>query len=236
MIPLKIQAIQTALKGDWKTAISLNKEILKENPEDIETFNRIALALTALGKIKEAKSHYQQVLKLDSQNLIATKNLKRLAHTPAKAAKSSMKIKEGTLVLTETIEGMFLEESGKTKVVELVNVADSKTISFLRIGEALNISIKRFKIYALDKNMAYVGMLPDDISRRLIKFLKGGNAYHTHVKCIENNRITIFIKEIKRSSRFKNHPSFTTGAKTKVSFSAYQEKNQLDEDESAEEE
>ena len=34
MTPLKAQAIQTALTGDWETAINLNQNILQEEPED----------------------------------------------------------------------------------------------------------------------------------------------------------------------------------------------------------
>lgn len=212
MIPLKDQAIQTALGGDWNSAIFLNKQLLLENPNDIETLNRLAFAFTVCGKAKEAKSIYLKVLRLDSQNPIALKNLKRL--TQVKKTNGT----HPTLHMAHTKDTMFLEESGKTKVVELVNVAEPKIIDNLMAGETVSLRIKRLKIFLSDEKGQYVGMLPDDIGKRLIKFMKGGNDYESYVKSVEHRKITVFIKETKRSSRFKNQPSFTSGEKVKHSI------------------
>lgn len=203
----KTQAIESALMGDWQSAIELNQELLKENPNDIETLNRLAFAYTALGKIKNAKDVYQTVLKLDGKNPIALKNLKRLSEN-----KNTPK----NLTVIGQINNMFLEESGKTKVVELVNVAQPKIIANLMTGELLVLSIKRLKIFLLDQKKRYVGMLPDDLGKRLIKFIKGGNSYQAFVKSIENHQITVFVKETNRSNRFKNQPSFTLGDKVRI--------------------
>ena len=78
MTSLKLQAIQTALTGDWKNAISLNKKLLDENPHDIDTLNRLALAYAISGKPREAKVAYQKVLDIDPLNPIALKNAKKL--------------------------------------------------------------------------------------------------------------------------------------------------------------
>ena len=80
MIPLKTQAIQTALSGDWTHAILLNQEILTENPDDIDTMNRLAFAFMSAGQVKDAKQVYQRVLELDFKNPIALRNLKRLSN------------------------------------------------------------------------------------------------------------------------------------------------------------
>ncbi len=217
MIPLKTQAIQTALSGNWNEAIALNLELLNENPDDVDTLNRLAFAYTLIGKIKEARSTYQKVLTLDIQNPIATKNLKRLRGTvPGKdnhANKDS--VFNATTPHTTILNNMFLEESGKTKVIELVNVAEGKTIIHLRTGEFLQLQIKRLKVFVLDNQKQYIGMITDDIGKRLIKFMTGGNKYEAYVKGIEEHRLTIFIKEIKRAKRFKNQPSFVSG-KTKI--------------------
>ncbi|MBI2074884.1 MAG: hypothetical protein HYT83_03565 [Candidatus Levybacteria bacterium] len=212
MTPLKTQAIQTALTGDWKTAISLNQELLKENPSDIETLNRLAFAFSVLGKAKSAKAIYQKVLELDIQNPIALKNLRRLSGTDKKNNNFSTQ----TPNLAQQTDTMFLEESGKTKVIELNNVAEPKIISHLMTGEFLTLRIKRSKIFVLDGKEKYIGMLPEDISRRLIKFIKGGNCYQACVKSIQNRHVSIFVRETKRCTRFKFQPSFTSGEKVKV--------------------
>ncbi|OGH41513.1 MAG: hypothetical protein A3H79_00015 [Candidatus Levybacteria bacterium RIFCSPLOWO2_02_FULL_36_8b] len=222
MTIVKNQAIQTALVGDWKTAIILNKELLVENPNDIETLNRLAFAFSVVGKTKDAKSTYQKVLELDNQNPIALKNLKRLTQSNVKNISNNHQ----SPFLAGQIDTMFIEESGKTKIIELVNITTPKTITRLMTGELLNLRIKRFKIFVLDRENEYIGMLPDDIGRRLIKFLKGGNNYEAYIKCVENHRVTIFIKETKRSARFKNQPSFIFPHKSQLVLEKNSSSNQ----------
>lgn len=209
MTQLKNQAIQTALTGDWKTAVEINKELLDEEPKDIDALNRLALAYQVLGKIKSAKSTYQKVLKIDPLNPIALRNLKQL-----KTTKTTKGILDSI-----AINNKFLEETGKTKVIELLNIAPHTVIQTLRTGQEVSLSIKRSKIFVLknekssqarDSHSAgqYIGMLPDDIGRRLIKFIKSGSRYEAYIKSVNLRRVVIFIKESKRSSRFKNQPSF----------------------------
>lgn len=216
MTLLKTQAIQTALVGDWNLAISLNQELLKTNPNDIEALNRLAFALSVLGRVKEAKSIYQKVLSLDTLNPIALRGLKRLYGTSqVKHANSNNNICQPTL---KQLSNLFLEETGKTKVIELINIAEPKIIAILRTGEFVNLCIKRLKIFVLRKENQYIGMLPDNIGKRLIKLLKGGNCYEAYIKAVENNHVTIFIKETKRSQRFKNQPSFISTDKSTLVF------------------
>lgn len=225
MSSLKAQAIQTTLTGDWQSAITLNQKLLKEDPDDIEALNRLAFAFTILGKPKNAKSIYQKVLRIDSKNPIALKNLNRLDGLAKNPKAFSYRIRD--------VSALFIEEGGKTKVIELINVADSKVVGLLRIGEPLILSIKRLKIFVLTSQNRYVGMLPDDIARRLIKFLKGGNAYEAYLRSVEQRKVTIFIKETKRSARFKNQPSFMPLGKNKIAF-ANPSKNAVSENESEE--
>src|SRR6266480_340873 len=130
MTPIKSQAIQTALVGDWNNAITLNQQILEAEPNDIDTLNRLAFAFLSLGQAKDAKSLYEKVLSLDMKNPIAIRNLKRLSDTKIKKVNISL-------------NNLFIEEPGKTKVIELLNVADKKVISYLRSGEMIDLRIKR---------------------------------------------------------------------------------------------
>lgn len=207
MTPLKSQAIQTALCGDWQTAISLNQQLLKEDPNDIETLNRLAFAFMVLGKAKDAKSLYQKVLHLDSQNPIALKSLRRLTSSPKNGFQAHQ--------LATDLDTLFLEETGKTKVIELVNVAEPRVVANLMTGELLSLQIKRLKIFVLDEKKRYIGMLPEDLGRRLIKLLGGGNSYQVYVKAVEQRKITVFFRETKRATRFKNQPSFISTDKIK---------------------
>jgi len=215
MTALKSQAIQTALVGDWNNAIILNQQILDANSDDIDALNRLAFAYLSLGQSKKAKSLYEKVLSLDAKNPIAIRNLKRLSDT--KTNKVSIQL-----------NNLFIEEPGKTKVIELLNIADKKIITRLRFGEMLELKIKRNKIFALDSENQYIGMLPDDICQRLIKFINAGNVYDSYVRTVENNKICILVREIKRIKKFKDQPSFVSTEKTKLSFKNIKEDNQED--------
>ncbi len=204
MILLKDQAIQNALAGDWQKAVTINKLLIKENPLDIDALNRLAFAFSILGRIKDARNTYQKVLAIDSLNPLALRNLKKMGDLK--------KIKNGIEnpppASTTHVTNMFIEEQGKTKMVELVNVAQPSVINSLRTGQPLTLSVKRLKIFALSDGKQYVGVLPDNIGKRLIKFLKAGNLYDAYVKSAIDHNIIIFIKEVKRTSRLKDQPSF----------------------------
>lgn len=199
-MPSKNLAVQNALKGDWQNATSINKALINDNPNDVEALNRLAFAFTFLGKIKNAKATYKKVLKIDALNPIAIRSLKRLTDTNNYG--------RGKNLLTTHVYNTFLEETGKTKIIELVNTAQPRVIASLRIGQSLTISIKRSKIFIQDMEKQYIGVLPDDIGKRLIKLIKGGNQYETFVRSANSHRVAIFVKEIKKVKRFKNQPSF----------------------------
>jgi len=210
MISIKSQAIQQALSGNWKEAILKNKDLLKDDPTDIDALNRLAFAFSILGKTKDAKSTYQKVLELDQLNSLAIRNLKKLDDKKNTLQKPSS---NGHLV-----NNSFIEEQGKTKIVELVNIAPSSTINTLQTGQSLRLSIKRAKIFVLDSDNKYMGVLPDDIGKRLIKFITAGNQYDAFVKHALGNHLIIFLREIKKISRFKDQPSFLSSSEKSLTL------------------
>ena len=80
MHDLQDKAIRSALSGDWEGAVEINLEILSENAQNITALNRLGRAYTELGQKDAAKDAYEQVLKIDKYDTIATKNLKLLTH------------------------------------------------------------------------------------------------------------------------------------------------------------
>ncbi len=200
-------AIQATLKGNWDEAIKLNKSLLDENPKDVEALNRMGLAYTILGKSKSAKSTYQKVLDIDPLNSIALKNLSKI---------TSDSSDEGATIVVN-MNNIFIEETGKTKVVDLINLAQAEVLNTLRTGQSLDLSAKRLKIF-ISQGKKYIGVLPDDIGKRLIKFLNGGNKYEAFVKSSNHQNVTIFIRELKRANKFKDQPSFLHVIEKKLSL------------------
>ncbi|MBI2195572.1 MAG: hypothetical protein HYU48_00830 [Candidatus Levybacteria bacterium] len=204
----KTQAINTALTGDWQHAVKLNKNLIKEDPQDIDALNRLAFAFSILGKTKEARLTYQKVLRIDPLNPIAQRNIK-------KVPVSSLRV--GTLGNGYKLSNIFLEEPGRTKIVELLNIAPSRVVDNLQTGQMLSLVVKRLKIFVLIGKQ-YVGMLPDDIGKRLIKFIEGGNTYEAFTKSANGKTLIIFIKETKRAGKFKDQPSFVYGVEAGLSL------------------
>lgn len=226
MILLKTQAIQTTLSGDWNQAIIINKTLIKENPDDIDALNRLAFAFSVVGKVKEARSTYQKVLKLDGLNTLAIRNLKKLEGKNGQTASS-----QGFQV-----NNTFIEEQGKTKMVELINIAQPAIINSLHTGQMLKLSIKRLKIFILTEGDKYIGVLPDNISKRLTKFIKAGNQYEAYVKSAFDHHIIIFIREVKRITRFKDQPSFLSTLEKTLDFDKKMNKGKDDDDQDEDEE
>lgn len=201
---LEEQAIKTALSSHWQEAVELNQEILKKTPLDIDALNRLGYALFKLGKIKQARSYFRKVLKIDRYNPVANKNLKRLA---------KIKRIEPQKDQAPVSPSLFLEEPGKTKTVILVKIAPQKILSSLSIGQLLVLYPKRYSIEVRAEDKTYLGALPDDLSFRLIRLIKNGYRYQALIKNIKENFLSIFLRETKRGERLQGQPSFTPSEK-----------------------
>lgn len=214
--PLRTQAVTAALANNWQEACTVNIQLLSQNPHDIDSLNRLAFAYMKLGKFKKAKDTYKLVVEKDATNPIAIKNLKRLEMV-SKHIKSDQDAppNQNPAIAADS----FIEEAGKTKTVELKNVADKKTLSYVQPGDPVVIVVKRSKIFiqAIDKK--YIGVLPDSLGLRLVTFMKGGNIYSAYIKACDEKNVTIFIKEIKKVSKFKNQSSFSMNYSTALSDS-----------------
>ena len=196
---LSTQAIQKALKNQWREAASLNELLLSQFPDNIAAMNRLAQAYIQLGKFAKAKNIYFQVLKSDRFNPIAKRNLTKIKNLPNNGNFSFD---------SETFQpSTFIEEPGKTKVVGLVRVGEASVISQLQPCACIKLHFKTHSICLYYKNQ-YVGRLPDDIARRLIWLCSRNNEYKAYVKLVEKNKIKVFIKELKRSAINKNYSSF----------------------------
>jgi tetratricopeptide (TPR) repeat protein len=207
--PSRDLAIKYALENNWEGAYQENLRLLEEK-EDIDTLNRIAYALTKLGKFKKAKTYYQTVLKTDKTNPIAQKNIRRIETLSKRSSDAPLPPHLSGV----SMQNVFIEEAGKTKTIELKNVADRKTLSFIQPGDIVSLLVKRSKIFIQMTDKTYLGVLPDNIGMRMITFINGGNEYSAYVKAVGDNSLTVFVKETKKMAKFKDQPSFMISTTT----------------------
>ncbi|MFH0749627.1 MAG: hypothetical protein V1917_01760, partial [Candidatus Gottesmanbacteria bacterium] len=136
----------------------------------------------------------------DPYNQIAAKNLHKLAST-----------KRDALITTNTCDIsplLFLEEPGKTKVVDCINAAPMNTLTCLTCGQEVFLKPKKHTVEVRDQHSKYLGALPDDVAFKMIKLLTAGNTYSVFVRGISKNCISVFIRELKRGKKLQNQPSF----------------------------
>lgn len=209
-------AIDAALSCEWIKAEKINRQIIKEDPKNTACLNRLARALFELGKYQQAKKLYQSVLEIDPYNSIAQKNLKRATTFKKNEPRAESGQNMNQVVISPTL---FLEEAGITKVANLLKVAEPQKLSKLYAGFLVNLLTKNRGITVTDHENNYLGVLADDIAHVLLKLIKGGNKYQALIKSVRPNGLSILIREVFRSKRFKNQPSFLDGTKA-VTYSS----------------
>src|SRR3989344_2706811 len=94
-------------------------------------------------------------------------------------------------------------------------VYNQKTISQLNILKKFRSSKRkkrRLEVRSMDNE--YIGTLPDDISKRLLYFIKESSRYKTYIKEIDLTQVAIFVVEISKGKKVKQYPSFPSNPHT----------------------
>jgi tetratricopeptide (TPR) repeat protein len=206
-VDLAQKAVSAALEANWKEAVTLNQQILKESPEDIDALNRLSRAYAELGNIKKAKQISERVLKFDPFNSIAAKALSKWKGARAKATTTAL-----------TPADAFLEEPGKTKMLSLIHLGDAKVTSKLAAGEVVEFTPHSHRVSVLTQDGKYLGRLPDDISARLRKLIASGYQYKVLVKSTNPGEVKVFIREMARPENHAESPSFPAEKIDYISF------------------
>lgn len=197
------KAIRAALENNWGIAIKINKDIVKDNPTDVAANNRLARAYWENDQISLAKKTYKKTLAIDKYNPIAQKNLKRLPSS----SKANGKKKFGN-----PTHHIFLEEPGKTKMVKLVRLTSPEILACIDCGDMVSLTTKK-RIVSVDaEDGTYLGIIPEDLSRKLIKLIKGGNQYEAAVRKVDRQELEIIIRETYRDEKFRKQPSFISSS------------------------
>jgi hypothetical protein len=196
-------AITAAKEENWEKAIEINEEILARSEQDLGALNRLGLAYMQLNKPRKARQAFKKVLKRDKSNLIAKKHLKNL--------------KEKNGANTAFSNAYFIEEPGKTKIIELHRLSQKDVLDKLKVGQLCNLLAKSkyISVETADENQ-YIGALPDDISYRLKKLMKRGNKYECLVHSFADNECRVHLRETKCSAKNKNLQSFPAGRLTSL--------------------
>ncbi len=200
---LEKQAIDAAINSDWKSAIKLNKKLLTKDKKNLSAYLRLGFAYIQNNELLSAKKNYNKVLKLQPKNQLAQESLERIKILEGK------KSKKNRMVSVRFDPNLFLEIPGKTKSINLVKLGQKNVLAQLTIGQLVLLKPKRRKIEVRTESNEYTGSLPDDLSKTLYLFIKGGNQYRGFVQDFSLNKVTIFIKEVKKGKKYVKYTSFS---------------------------
>lgn len=198
--PKTKESINLAITQEWEKALELNLTLAKKYPKDIDTLNRLARTYMELGKISSAKESYQKVLKIDQYNPIASKNIKKLSTLNNKDLKTDK-------VFENVDPDIFLEEPGKTKVINLENVASKEVLAKLRIGDKVTLKPQKVGVIVFSSDDRRIGEFDKNWSSILSESIKAGSKFESFIKSVtveektNDHTLSIFVKEVEHSPK-----------------------------------
>ncbi|MFN8637020.1 MAG: tetratricopeptide repeat protein [Chloroflexota bacterium] len=203
------KAIQLAMQNKWQEAADVNRQILEHFPEDVDTLNRLGKALMELGQYAESRDQYQKATKADPSNGIAAKNLVRMTKLAEEAAASTVV----SVPHAQRVDpSLFIEESGKTAVTDLVDRAPFAEIAALAAGDKLTLSVENGTVRMIVPGGGVVGQLEPKIAQRVTRLIAAGNRYSAAITSIDEAHVRVIIREEFRHPSLRSRPSFSTQA------------------------
>ncbi len=191
---LQQQAISAAKEQDWDLAVKINTELVELNDADVGALNRLGVAYLQLNQATKAKSAFQKVLQVDKSNTIAKKHLARLKSNQTPTSPTFNHV-------------YFIEEPGKTKIVELHRLAGKNVLDLLAVGQSCELKPKS-RYVSVESGKTYIGALPEDVSFRLTKLLSTGNQYECYIYTTSGNNCSVYIREVFRAEKNQDVHSF----------------------------
>ncbi len=195
------QAVAFAMQSRWNDAITANKAIIAVFPGEPDAFNRLGKALSETGKIKEAREAYNKALEIEPTNMIARKNLDRLASARAKTEPDKAQ---------QVDTSLFIEEMGKSGVSTL-KPTNIKMLSTLSAGD--EVALKGIGSRLTVETMAgeYISDVEPKLALRLAKLINGGNKYAAAVVGMTSDTVRVIIKETFQDPSQVGRLSFPVG-------------------------
>jgi tetratricopeptide (TPR) repeat protein len=203
-------SVRLAKEGRWDEAVQVNRDLLAIFPDDTETLNRLGKALMELKRYAEAKEAYEHSVKQDPTNTIAQKNLKNLQQLVQVAASKPAAATPPNPSRTRVAPSLFIEETGKTGVVNLVSLASSLVLARLTAGDRVYLEVDAAKELVRVKNEdgEVLGQLEPRMNVRLFRFIQAGNRYVAAVQAVSDKMLRIVIQEIYQHPSQRGKMSF----------------------------
>jgi len=204
------EAIQAALESRWQDALAINRALVERHGGVEETFNRIGKALTELGEHQAALDAYSEALQINSENVIAQKNVRKLrllleSREKIAGAKGAIDV------------DLFAEEPGKSALTVL-NPPKAGVVIVVAPGEVVELHLQDGGLQAQTTAGVVLGDVDSKIARRLVPLISTGNRYTAVVARAEESQIEIIIREAFQSTENARKSSFPVSRQRREEF------------------
>lgn len=196
-------AIALAMQSRWQEAAEVNQRIIALVPDDSQAFNRLGKAYTELGRISDARTAYEEALRGDAANLIAQRNLERLSRINESEVQEMLRKAGHKLDPT-----FFMEETGKTGVTLLDDVAESDLLATLTAGDQIKLEERDGHLVAAVMDGTAIGNVEERLGTRLIRLIASGNQYQAGIVGVDGTVVRIIIRETMQSPENSGRISF----------------------------
>ncbi|MGI8967881.1 MAG: tetratricopeptide repeat protein [Chloroflexota bacterium] len=196
-------AVNQAMQSRWEDAADINKLIVEMVPGDATAHNRLGKAYTELGRIDDAREAYEQALRADAANLIAQRQLdwlSRISHAEAEDLRKRA---------SEKLDPQFfMEETGKTALTVLQQVAGPEVIGTLTAGEQMAVVQNGNQLTVTTVDGIRIGSVEDRLAVRLARLMQTGNQYQAGVVGVDGETVRVIIRETVQSAQNAGRISF----------------------------
>ena len=200
---LSHDAVNLALEGEWQRATEVNRAILKLFSDDVEAMNRLVKALIELGSYGEACTVLDKACELAPYNNIAKKHRARLGQLVADADAGNL----GPAKQNKKTAGapqIFIEESGKSGSTILRNTKGNKAVRGLSASEQVAFSRHKNTVTVRTLDGHLIGQVEPKLGNRLARLMNGGNKYAAAVVKVNDDSVSIIIKETFKHRSLQN--------------------------------
>ena len=222
------EAIDLAMQARWQEAVDINKEIIENFPDDVDTYNRLGRAYLEQGDYTQSREAYSRAVERDPYNAIASRNLRRL---------KDLKESVGGEVETDKVEPQqFIEEIGKAGVVSLYDLAPKEIRARVVAGDKVYLKVDGSMLMVENSRGEYLGRVDPRHAQRLARLIVGGNQYKAAVVRSVVDMMTIIIRETYQHPSQEGKLSFPPRGMEEVRPYVSDKIFKLDEEEESEEE
>ena len=205
------EAIQAALDSRWSEALAINQALIDRHGPDEDTHNRVGKALIELGRPEEALEAYSATLALNPLNLIAQKNVRKLATM----LEQKQRIAGGGQAIDVEL---FTEEPGKSALTMLRHLGTPAGVS---PGDVVLLLPADGQLRAETARGVELGDVEPKLARRLLPLIETGNRYTAAVARVDDQTIEIIIREVFQAPENARKASFPLSRAKREEFRPY---------------